>query len=111
MADRASPSAPSKPTGAVGRGIALAIALAALGLMVWIGRNDVASIQYAMSLISGKPTSETQGSGNPELDACLAQRVGDVDQMKADGVINASQYEAFKSRAISLCQAQHPPAN
>ena len=89
----------------------MAIAFGALALMIWIGRNDVSSIQYAIGLVSGKQASEAQGSGNPELDACLAQRVGDVDQMKADGVINASQYEAFKGRAISLCQAQYPPAN
>lgn len=98
---------PAKQSDLKGRLVALAIAIAALALMIWIGRNDVSSIQYALSLVGGPQPVEQTGSGNPELDACLAQRVGDVEKMKADGVINAAQFESFKSRAITLCEAQH----
>jgi len=44
----------------------------------------------------------------PALDACLARRVGDVETMKSDGIINDAQYASFKSSAIKLCQAQNP---
>lgn len=45
---------------------------------------------------------------NPELAACLERRIGDVDQMLADGVIGEAQATAFKQRATDLCNAQNP---
>ena len=45
---------------------------------------------------------------NAALDACLAQRLGDVDGMKEDGIISDAQYEAFSKRARGLCVAQNP---
>ena len=45
---------------------------------------------------------------NPALQACLDQRVGDVDNMKSEGIISDSQYDAFRSRAEDLCRAQNP---
>ena len=47
-----------------------------------------------------------QSTGNPELDACLEERVGAVDQMRADGVINAGQYDQFRARAVGFCENQ-----
>lgn len=44
---------------------------------------------------------------NPELTACLERRVGDVDQMKADGLIGDAQYTSFRQRAEDLCKAQN----
>ena len=45
---------------------------------------------------------------NPGLQNCLAERVGDVDKMKAEGVVNDAQYTSFRQRAEELCRAQHP---
>ncbi|MBO6758843.1 MAG: hypothetical protein JJ902_21110 [Roseibium sp.] len=104
------PSEP-RPTGSDRRGriTALAIAFLALLLMLWIGREDVPGLSTVWTGLTGS-TTESAGTGNPELDACLAQRVGDVDQMRADGVINDSQYDTFRGRAVSFCEAQFPPS-
>ena len=45
-------------------------------------------------------------AGNPELAACLAERIGAVDKMQADGVVNQGQYDAFRDRAEAFCQQQ-----
>ena len=45
---------------------------------------------------------------NAALQSCLDQRVGDVDNMKAEGVINDAQYASFRQRAEALCRAQNP---
>ena len=45
---------------------------------------------------------------NPALAACLERRLGDVEEMLKDGVINSHQHEQFSSRARTLCQAQNP---
>ena len=47
-------------------------------------------------------------SVNPALQACLDERVGDVDKMKADGIINDAQYASFRDRAEALCRSQNP---
>jgi len=44
---------------------------------------------------------------NPALQACLDERVGDVERMKAEGVINDAQYTTFRQRAEDLCRAQN----
>ena len=44
---------------------------------------------------------------NAALQNCLDQRVGDVDNMKAEGIVNDAQYASFRQRAESLCRAQH----
>jgi hypothetical protein len=44
---------------------------------------------------------------NAALQNCLDQRVGDVEKMKADGIINDAQYASFRQRAGELCRAQH----
>jgi hypothetical protein len=44
---------------------------------------------------------------NPALQDCLDQRVGDVDKMKAEGIVNDAQYASFRQRAEELCRAQH----
>jgi hypothetical protein len=45
---------------------------------------------------------------NAGLQNCLDQRVGDVETMKSEGVINDAQYTSFRERAQQLCRAQHP---
>ncbi|MDF1776841.1 MAG: hypothetical protein P1V13_12470 [Rhizobiaceae bacterium] len=56
--------------------------------------------------IAAKPSPVTET--NPALANCLEKRVGDVEQMKQEGIINDAQYASFKARATDLCQAQHP---
>lgn len=89
---------------------ALAIALAALSLMIWLGREDVPLVRDVMTSVSGSAEGSATTTGNPELDACLASRVGDVEKMREEGVINAAQYDAFRSRATAYCEAQFPPS-
>jgi hypothetical protein len=48
------------------------------------------------------------GNTNVALQKCLTQRVGDVDKMKADGIVNDGQYTSFRQRAEELCRAQNP---
>ncbi|MBZ0215970.1 MAG: hypothetical protein K8F25_05425 [Fimbriimonadaceae bacterium] len=43
---------------------------------------------------------------NPELAACLEERVGAVDRMRGEAVINAAQYDLFRGRAEAFCEAQ-----
>jgi len=91
-----------------GRLVALLISVAALLLMLWIGRNDVPGLNTAWATLTGSGQQQAS-TGNPELDACLVQRVGDVDKMREDAVITAAQYDAFRARAEAFCFAQYPP--
>jgi len=93
----------------VARIAALAVALCALALMIWLGRHDVPVVRGLMAGISGEEVQQ-QGTGNPELDACLADRAGAVDKMREEGVINAAQYTEFRQRAVDYCEAQFPRA-
>ena len=86
---------------------ALVLALGALALMIWLGRNDVPVVRGLMTSISGADAQQA-GTGNPELDACLKNRAGAVDKMREDGVINAAQYDTFHQRAVDYCEAQFP---
>ncbi|MBD1546689.1 hypothetical protein [Roseibium aggregatum] len=92
---------------AAARIAALAIALCALALMVWIGRNDMPVIRGLMVTVSGTGPVE-ESTGNPELDACLKDRSGAVDKMRKEGIINAAQYNEFHQRAVDYCEAQFP---
>ncbi|MFD1694689.1 hypothetical protein [Roseibium aestuarii] len=86
---------------------AVAIALACLALMGWIGRDDVPFLKSLRAQVTGESPAPA-ATGNPELDACLAKRLGDVEQMKLDGVIAPAQEELFRSRAVSFCETQFP---
>jgi len=90
------------------RALALLIAAAAAALMVWLGREEIPAIRGIASPapVAGKAAT----SGNPALDACLAERVGDVDKMRQEGIINTAQYETFKARAVAYCQTEFPPS-
>jgi hypothetical protein len=45
-------------------------------------------------------------AGNPRLAACFAERIGAVDIMRAEGIVNEAQYAAFRARAEAFCQQQ-----
>ncbi|WP_417684349.1 hypothetical protein [Roseibium sp.] len=101
---------PSRLDGRTARLTALVIALSALALMLWLGREDVGFVRAGVSMVTGEDPAKAASTGNPELDACLAQRVGDVDKLLAEGMIKESQYQAFKRRASSYCETQFPVA-
>jgi hypothetical protein len=92
----------------VARLSALAVALAAVLAIVWIGRVGFAGV--ALTPFEHLGPGDAEGlSENPQLAACLTERVGAVDQMRKDAVIDDAQHDAFKARAIGYCRAQFPP--
>ena len=90
--------------------LALLIAIA-IGWLLWSNwASDFKALfsggeKAAVPVVS---TSEPAKPANPALDDCLAQRVGDVDRMKEEGVLSDAQYGSFRSRAEELCRAQNP---
>lgn len=93
----------------ISRILALILALL-LAILLWMNyaddfKNLFAGNEEAKPAIS---TSEPAKPANAALEACLEQRVGDVDRMKEEGILSDAKYEAFKSRAVSLCKAQNP---
>ncbi len=87
---------------------ALAVAVLAVLAIVWIGRVGFAGVALT-PFEHLAPADDTGSADNPQLAACLKERVGAVDQMRADAVIDDGQYGTFKARAVSYCQAQFPP--
>ncbi len=83
---------PGKPDGKVGRIIAALILAAGIGIFAYLNRE---------SFIEPPPVEEeiTQ----PELAACLERRLGAVENMRADDLLNDTQYELFKARAEAYC--------
>ncbi|AXS40157.1 hypothetical protein [Breoghania sp. L-A4] len=79
------------------RGLAVAVALLAASALGWINRAALLPSEQA-----------TAGAGNPELAACLTERVGAVETMRAEAILNDAQYKAFKTRATDYCRAQFP---
>lgn len=89
--------------------IALAIAGAVAVALYLSWGAEVAAI-LDTGQIAALPTGDAPEvkPQNPALDACLSKRLGDVDQMLADGVIGEAQARDFKSRAQALCIDQNP---
>lgn len=77
------------PGGRITAGIVLVLVAAALA---FYHREDLFGSEQVTS------------TGNPALDACLAERLGQVERMVADGVVEGAQAEAFRSRAAELCR-------
>lgn len=83
----------------VARLLAVGVALLTAALLVWLNRD---------ALFGASIGADPALAGNPELAACLSERVGAVDKMRAEGIVNDSQYAAFRSRAEAYCQSQFP---
>ena len=102
-AQRARRSALDRP---LARWIAVGVALAAAGALAAIHREDLFPPEQAAAPAADDP-----------FQACLRQRQADIEQMQADGVIDADQAKLFIGRAEALCQTQTqgnappPPAN
>jgi hypothetical protein len=90
--------------------IALAIAIG-IGFLLYANwGNDIRTVVEGdaprIPVLATK--APVLGHTNAALQKCLAQRVGDVDKMKSDGVVNDAQYTSFRQRAEDLCRAQNP---
>ena len=90
----------------------LAAALAVFFAVIWF-YNYQADFGRLISGDDGSvqlPESSSQASidQNPGLAACLEQRIGDVDQMKKDGLLSEDKYASFRARAEQLCAQQNP---
>lgn len=75
--------------------VALGVILAASAALAYLHRDTLFP-----------PDATQQTAGNPQLAACLAQRIGAVDKMKAEGVVSDAQYGAFRARAEAFCLQQ-----
>lgn len=91
--------------------IALAIAVA-LGWAFWTTWSE-----DVIAMIEGGPEAlpiaaqndiQEQTMANPELEACLEKRLGDVQMMASEGVITEAQVAGFSQRATELCWGLHP---
>ena len=84
--------------GSVGRLVAILVIVAGLAALGYIHRDDLFPREQ-----------EAAAALNPEFVKCRDERVGHVEKMLADGVIDETRHAQFKERAISFCAAQFPP--
>ncbi len=77
------------------RWIAVAVALAGAAALAMIHRDDLFPPEQAAAPAADDP-----------FQICLSQRRADIDQMRADGVIDDNQAKLFLGRAEALCQDQ-----
>ena len=93
----------------IARLLALVLAIL-LGWLLWSNWADdfkrVASGEKEPPAVVS--ADEPTKPANPALQECLAQRVGDVDRMKEEGILSDDQYGSFRARAEELCRAQNP---
>jgi len=81
------------------RGLALVIILISVASLGYIHRDDLFP-----------PEAKKVETGlNPEFVKCRTARLGAVEKMRNDKIINASQYDIFKSRALAFCMSRFPP--
>ncbi|MGI9371664.1 MAG: hypothetical protein ACR2OJ_04150 [Hyphomicrobiales bacterium] len=81
--------------------IAALIALACIAGLVALNKQ---------TLFPNSQLTSSAGS-NPEYIKCRDQRLGDVEKMKKDGIIDEAKVAQFTSRALAMCGAQFPPGN
>ncbi|WP_349360423.1 hypothetical protein [Stappia sp.] len=95
--------------GPVPRLLAVGAALLVIGAGVWIGRYGFAGVPMTPFAAVVDENAASAVAANPELAACLTERVGAVDRMRSDGVIGDGQYATFRARAVAYCETQFPP--
>jgi len=76
----------------IARGLALLVLLACLAGLAWLERERWLP-------------SESSAAADDPAALCFAERAAEIDGMLAEGVIQAQQAEAFKSRAEAMCRA------
>ena len=91
--------------------LALCIALGLAIVLVQNYKEDFQRVLSGEQQTSGLPTTSTETSpeeaADPALAECLQQRIGDVDRMKEEGILNDQQFASFRARAEELCIQQH----
>ena len=87
-------AAPARPflDRPIARGLALLVLLACLTGLAWLERE-----RWLLA--------ETTAIADDPAAICFAERAAEIDGMLAEGLIEARQAEAFKSRAEAMCQA------
>ncbi len=93
--DPTKPGPPSALDRPAARWIAVAVALAGAAALAMIHRDDLFPPEQAAAPAADDP-----------FQICLSQRRADIDQMRADGVIDENQAKLFLGRAEALCQDQ-----
>ncbi|MGF1561899.1 MAG: hypothetical protein ACFB3T_06945 [Geminicoccaceae bacterium] len=83
--------------GPLAKAIAALVLLSALGVIVSYHWRDLAADVARTDALS--PAQQA-------LQDCIAQRVGEVDQMVRDGVITEQQAGPFRARAQATCEGQ-----
>lgn len=87
--------------------LVIAVSIGVILYVNWVGNFRALFAEDTAEIPIFAEQSPVKGV-NAALQSCLDQRVGDVDKMKAEGVINDAQYASFRQRAEELCRAQHP---
>lgn len=77
------------------KGIAVAVALSAAGVIAYVHRETLF------------PQAAEPAAEDP-FQRCITERAAEIDKMAADGVIDGAQAALFKSRAEALCRAPGP---
>jgi hypothetical protein len=83
--------------GWLGRGVALLIAAATAGLLVWIHRHDLFPRKEPVEAASAEPDAYKD---------CVAQRGGDIDRMLAEKTIDQERAALFRSRMEAMCRSE-----
>ncbi len=84
---------PSALDGRAARVVALGVFLLAAGALGWFHRDDIF------------PPDAAALADNP-IARCIAERWAGIDEMAADGTVDAARAKLFKARAEAWCQAQ-----
>lgn len=79
--------------------LALAVLLSAAALVAFYHRADL--------FPAAGPAADA--GINPHFVACRDQRLGQVDTMRSDGLIDDAKVGIFRERALAYCAAQFPP--
>ncbi len=69
-----------------------------VGLLAYLNRDKLIE----------RPQADA-ASLNPDYVKCRDARVGQVEKMLADGLIQQDRFVEFKDRAIATCAGQFPP--
>jgi len=94
----------------VARLLALCLALFFSIMLVYNYKDDFRTLVSAddpANLPANSSDVSSEAVSNPALEACLQQRIGDVDRMKEDGILSDAQYASFRARAEELCVQQN----
>ena len=83
--------------GWLGRGLALLIAVATAGVLVWIHRHDLFPREKPAEAASAEPDAYKD---------CVAHRGGDIERMLAEKTIDQERAALFRSRMEAMCRAE-----